>query len=179
MERKRVGASPGKSSSSRSSVCRGRTSWRRERSILKARKLCAGAAERALSAHTRPSRPAAVRHAPAGVEHEERAEVGLHLEALDVVLVQLGEGAPVDVLDLVAGRVLLVLRELHRLAVVRALVQARQHPFHDLAGPDLERAEAGEKGGVEGHAFVSRSSSAITRRESTPSASAWKLVSTR
>src|SRR5207245_10150859 len=120
-----------------------------------------------------------VGHAAAGVHHEERTEVRLHLEALDVVLVQLGESAPVDVLDLVAGRVLLVLGELHRLAVVRALVQARQHSLHHLAGPDLERAEAGEKGRVERHAFVSRSSSAITRRESTPSASAWKFVSTR
>src|SRR6266850_3926031 len=128
-------------------------------------------------------RPPPVRHAAAGVEHQERTQIRLHLEALDVVLVELGEGAPVDVPDLVARRVLLVLLEFDRLAVVGTLVQPGQDAFHHLARLDLQGPEAGQhRGNVrrrEPHALVSRSSSAITRRESTPSASAWKFVITR
>ena len=128
-------------------------------------------------------RAAPVRHAAARVDHQERAQVRLHLEALDVVLVELGKRPPVDVADLVARRVFLVLGELHGLTVVGALVQPGEHAFHHLARRHLERAEPREQRRQERlrgcHAFVSRKSSAITRRESTPSASAWKFVSTR
>src|SRR5262249_14133560 len=66
-----------------------------------------------------------------------------------------------------------------RLPVVRRGVQAGEHALHHLACANLEGPEARQQRRVERHAFVSRRSSAITLRESTPSASAWKLVSTR
>ena len=97
-------------------------------------------------------RAAAVGHRPGAVHDQQRTEVRLHLEALDVVLVELGVGAPIDVLDLVAGRVLLVLDELDRLAVGGALVQSGEDALHHLAGTYLQRPEPGEERGIERHA---------------------------
>src|SRR5207244_7811555 len=111
--------------------------------------------------------------------HQQVPHVSLRLEPFHVVLAELGVGAPVDVLDLVARRVLLVLGELHRLPVHGALVQAGEDPLHHLARANLERSQPRQEGRIERHARASRSSCATTARESTPSASAWKLVRTR
>jgi hypothetical protein len=72
------------------------------------------------------------------------AQVGLLLELLDVVLVELAVGLPVDAPHVVAGGVLLVLGELHRLAVVRRAVQAGEEALGDGADPQLEGPEPGQ-----------------------------------
>jgi hypothetical protein len=71
------------------------------------------------------------------------------LEALDVVAVELAEGLPVEVLELVARRVLLVLGELDALALVGRLVQAREHTLDHGAGAHFQAAEAGQQLSVE------------------------------
>src|SRR5512137_92197 len=126
----------------------------------------------------------AVAHRAGGVDDEPGPEVGLLLEALHVVLVELAVGLPVDVAQLVAGRVLLVLAELHRLTVVRAAVQAGEHALRGGAHPQAQPGQAGQHRGVEqppaglGHFAVS-SSRSTTSRLDTPSLSARKLAMTR
>jgi hypothetical protein len=71
------------------------------------------------------------------------------LEALDVVAVELAEGLPVEVAKLVAGRVLLVLGELHALALMRALVQPGEHALHHRPGAQLHPGQLGERGRIE------------------------------
>src|SRR5260370_21308484 len=78
-------------------------------------------------------RAALVAHRCRAIQHEHRVEVGLVLEALDVILVELSERLPVEVANLVARGVLLVLRELDALALVRTLVQPGQHAVHHRA----------------------------------------------
>jgi hypothetical protein len=74
------------------------------------------------------------------------------LVPLHVVAVELAEGLPVEVLQLVAGRVLLVLRELHALALVGALVEPGEHSLHHRAGAELHPGELGQRCRVErGH----------------------------
>ena len=84
-----------------------------------------------------------------GVDDEVGAEVGLLLEALHVVLVELALGLPVEVAQLVAGRVLAVLGELDRLPVVGRAVEAGEHALGDRADAQLQAAELGEDGGVQ------------------------------
>lgn len=65
-------------------------------------------------------------HGGAAVEGEVHAEVGLVLEAFDVILVGAGDDAPVDVLGVVAEAVGLVVGELGAGAAQRAAVRARR-----------------------------------------------------
>jgi hypothetical protein len=57
-------------------------------------------------------------HRTRGVDHHHRAQVRLVLEPLHVELVELAVGLPVEVTELVARRVFLVLGELDALALV-------------------------------------------------------------
>ena len=82
-------------------------------------------------------------HRAGRIEHEVDDELGLLLELLHVVAIGLGVGAPVDVPDLVAGRVLLVLGELDRRAVQLGAVQAGQRALDDQPRLDRQRAEWG------------------------------------
>ena len=80
------------------------------------------------------------------------------LVALDVVAIELAVGLPVEVLELVAGRVLLVLGELDALALVGRLVEPREDALDDGAGAHLDSGEARERLGVEErHEGVGRS----------------------
>ena len=79
-----------------------------------------------------------VAHRAAQVHHQVAGDVGLGLELLDVVLVGLGVDQPVDVLRIVAGRVLAMLAELDRKAVKRAGVQALQEALDDELGAQIE-----------------------------------------
>ena len=72
-----------------------------------------------------------VAHRAAQVHHQVAGDVRLGLELLDVVLVGLGVDQPVDVLGIVAGRVLAMLAELDREAVERAGVQPLQETLDD------------------------------------------------
>ena len=56
------------------------------------------------------------------------AQVGLVLEAFEVVAVGAGEQPPVEIPRIVAGRVLAILAELDREAVIRAAVQPLKNP---------------------------------------------------
>ena len=108
------------------------------------------------------------------------------LVALHVVVVELAERLPVQVAELVARRVLLVLGELHALPLVGALVQAGEHALHHRAGAQLHPGELGERCRVEQRHGASAASPSPPRgagrrasREVMPSLSAWKLGSTR
>ena len=72
-------------------------------------------------------------HRCGGVEEDRRAEVRLFLVQLHVELLGLGVGLPVEVLQVVAGHVLPVLRELDRGAVEGRPVEAGDEPLHHAA----------------------------------------------
>src|SRR5690606_9591193 len=126
---------------------------------------------------------AAVGHRRRGVDEEGAAQLGLLLEPLHVVAVELAEGLPVDVFDVVAGRVLLVLGELDRRAVMRGAVHARQRTLDDRARAHRQVLEAAElQRREEPHGYSGRTTSRRRSMSSvarTPSASAWKLVMRR
>jgi hypothetical protein len=69
------------------------------------------------------------------VEHQVRGELRLLLELLHVVAIELGQRLPVDVAQLVARRVLLVLGELDRRAVQPGAVHARPGRCRRSPGP--------------------------------------------
>ena len=97
-------------------------------------------------------------HRARGVHHHRRPQVGLVLVALDVVAIELAVGLPVEVLELVAGGVLLVLGELDALALVGRLVEPGEDALDDGAGAHLDSGEARERLGVkERHEGVERS----------------------
>ena len=79
-------------------------------------------------------RPAAVLHAVRDVDQQRAAEVGVFLELLDVVAVLLGPDLPVDVAQVVAGRVFAVLQELDRLPEVRDCGACRRETLRRCAG---------------------------------------------
>ena len=74
-----------------------------------------------------------VAHRAGHVDQQVGAQLGLFLEALDVVLVDAAIGPPVDVAQVVAGGILFVLGKLDRGAVVRGFVQTRKCSFCDDA----------------------------------------------
>src|SRR5690606_20136090 len=100
------------------------------------------------------------------------------------VAVELAVGLPVHVPQLVAGRVLLVLGELHALALVGALVLAGEDALHHRARAQADPGEARERLGIEqrhgsAQAPTSATSRSMSWRLVTPSLSAVKLGSTR
>src|SRR5262249_35194560 len=128
------------------------------------------------------------------VDEQKRPHLRLVLEALDVVAVAAPDRLPVDAADVVAGRVLLVLRKLDRRPGVRILVHARERPLDDDPRAHAHRGEARDVGRTQRQrlagpgprfrlrvhygriASTSRSTSACAVN---PSASAWKFGSTR
>ena len=79
-----------------------------------------------------------VAHRAAEIHHQVAGDVGFGLEFFDVVLVGLGVDEPVDVVRIVAGRVLAVLAELDGEAVKRAGVQALQKAADDELCAQIE-----------------------------------------
>ncbi len=75
--------------------------------------------------------PIRVGHRLAQIHRQIAGDVRLGLELLDVVLVGLGIHEPIDIVRIVAGRVLAMLAELNRKAMKRAGVQPVQKPLHD------------------------------------------------
>src|SRR5690606_24409541 len=72
------------------------------------------------------------------------AEVRLLLEFFDDEAIGAPVDLPVDVARIVAGHVGAVIRELHGLAVVRALMHARDDALDDHPRPQLESADPRE-----------------------------------
>jgi hypothetical protein len=72
------------------------------------------------------------------VEHQVHGELRLLLELLHVVAIELAVGLPVDVTELVALRVFLVLRELDGAAVHRRAMHARKCALDDHARLDRQ-----------------------------------------
>ena len=93
-------------------------------------------------------RPRAVSHRLAGIDQEPGDEVRLLLVLLQVEPLGAAEDLPVDVLDVVAGRVLAVLGELDGEAVPRTAMAAGQVPLHDLPGFELQAVDPRQYGGV-------------------------------
>ena len=88
--------------------------------------------------------PRAVLHRLAGVNDEPRDEVGLLLVLLEVEPLGAAVDLPVDVLDVVAGGVLAVLRELDREPVPRAPVPPGEVALDELPRLQFEAVDAGE-----------------------------------
>ena len=92
---------------------------------------------------------AGVFHRAGGVDQDCRPQVGLLDVLLDVVPVGLGQHAPVEVADVVAGGILAVLGELDGKALVGALVPAGDKPLDHPAGDQLQAADLGQRVGVQ------------------------------
>ncbi len=90
-----------------------------------------------------------VAHRPRQVHHQVARQVGLGLELLDVEPVRLGEHRPVDLGDVVPGRILPVLGELDREALERAGVQPRDEPLDDELGPEVEPGDLADHLGLQ------------------------------
>ena len=75
--------------------------------------------------------PVRVAHRAAQIHHQVAGDVRFRLELLHVVLVGLGVHQPVDVLGIVARRVLAMLAELDRKTVKRAGVETLEKATHD------------------------------------------------
>ena len=75
--------------------------------------------------------PIRVRHRLAEIHREVAGDVRLRLELLDVILVGLGIHEPIDIVRIIARRVLAMLAELDRETVKRAGMQPVQKPLHD------------------------------------------------
>ena len=84
----------------------------------------------------------AIVHRPAGVQHDVAAQVRLVLEPLDVVAVGAGEEPPVEIAGVVPRRVLAVLAELDREAMVGAAVGALDETLDGCPGTELEALDA-------------------------------------
>ncbi len=76
-------------------------------------------------------------------------QVRLVLVLLEIELVGAAEHLPVDVPQVVAGRVLAMLGKLDREPVVRAAMHARDVPFDDPRRPQLQAFEFGQHSRVE------------------------------
>ncbi len=81
-------------------------------------------------------------HRGGTIHQQVSIQIRLGLELLDIKAVGLGVHVPIDLPKIIAGRVLAMLAELHRKAVIRRIVQAGEKPFDDEAGlqvqpPDL------------------------------------------
>ena len=90
-----------------------------------------------------------VAHRPREVHHQVARQVRLGLEFLRVEAVGLGVDVPVDVRDVVAGRVLAVLGELDREAVERAGVQAGDEALDDELRPQVEPRDLADHLGLQ------------------------------
>ena len=88
-------------------------------------------------------------HRARAVDEHHHIEVRLLHIALHIHLVGAREHLPVDLADAVAGRVLAVLGELDREALVRRAVHAAHHALDDHARAKLERRELTERLGRE------------------------------
>ena len=91
----------------------------------------------------------AVFHGLRAVEEDVRDVVGLLLELLDVIAVGAAEDLPVEVAEVVAGRVFAVLGELDGEAVVRGLVLAGHVALDEITRVHPERLGAGNRDRVE------------------------------
>jgi hypothetical protein len=78
---------------------------------------------------------ALIGHALAGIDDEMAEEVGLVFVLLQVELVGAAEDFPVEVAQVVAGRVFAVLRELDGETVPRAAMLAGDVALDDVSGP--------------------------------------------
>ena len=91
----------------------------------------------------------AVLHRLAGVHDQGALEVGFLFVFFDVEAVRFGPDLPVEMPRVVAGRVFAMRRELDGEAVVGRTVLARDKPFDDQAGTQIEPLDAIEGFGVE------------------------------
>src|SRR5262249_10935126 len=89
------------------------------------------------------------RHTAAGINKEVSLEVGFLLILLDEVAVGFAVGAPVDVPDLVAWRVLAMLGKLDRDAFEGTAVNAAQEGVDHLPGDQHQAAVFAQFGKVE------------------------------
>src|SRR5262245_25459980 len=126
------------------------------------------------------------RHRRAGVDDHYRREVRRLAKLLGVDAIGAGNELPVHVLQIVAGTIVTVLAELGAVTVKRTAMQAGHEAFSKNARHELEVADSAQKTRVEyaagrvRHVTGTDSSSwPTTWSASTPSASAWKLSSTR
>jgi len=81
---------------------------------------------------------AAVLHALADVQHEIADQVRLVLVLLQVVLVGAAEDLPIQVPQIVTGRILSVFGELDREAVIGTAMQPRHISLDDVPGAQLQ-----------------------------------------
>lgn len=88
-------------------------------------------------------------HGGRSIEQDVSAQVGFVFELLDVVAIAFGKEFPVDVADLIAGRVFFVFGEFDALAVVWALVESCEGSFDIAQGFERDRRELGEDLGIE------------------------------
>ena len=90
-----------------------------------------------------------VAHRAGEVHHQIAGQVGLGLELLDVEPVGLGVNVPVDVGDVVAGRVLAVLGKLDREPLERAGVQPGDEALDDELGAQVEPGDLADHLGLQ------------------------------
>ena len=83
-------------------------------------------------------------HRPRDVEQDREVGVGVGVVLLDVVAIGARVQPPVDAPDVVAGDVAAVLGEVDRRAEKRRAMQAVDEPVDDVAGEQLEVADARE-----------------------------------
>ena len=91
----------------------------------------------------------AIRHRTAGIQHDMGLKRGRDLILLDVKPIGLGENAPVQPFDVIAGCVLAVLCEIQRKAQMRRAMQTLHIPIHELFGDQFQPADFRQRGGVE------------------------------
>ena len=112
---------------------------------LAQREIAEGGGERAGVGELRGAAGARELHRAGVIDDELDLDVGLVLELLDVVAVGLGVGAPVDVADVVARRVELVLAELDRAAAAQRAMDAGERAVGGLPRRELQRLDLGEQ----------------------------------
>ena len=79
-----------------------------------------------------------VSHRLTQIHDQVARDIGLRLKFLDVILVGLGEDLPVNILQVVAVRVLAMFAELDTEPVKRTGVQSVQETLHDELGPQVK-----------------------------------------
>ena len=84
-----------------------------------------------------------------GVDQEPTNEISLLFVLLQVISFGPAEDFPIDVLDVVAGRILAVLGEFDCEAVMRTAMLARQITLDDKPGLQLQAADLGKRDRVE------------------------------
>src|SRR5688572_33201522 len=80
-------------------------------------------------------------HRAAGVHEQEAAEIGFLLEFFEKVPVGAGKDAPVEIAEVVAGRILAIFGKLDGEAGERAAMQTGANSLHDRARAQLEIAD--------------------------------------